>query len=116
MRRLNYTVLPVVLCLIFAITPALAVAQGKTNNRPNIIVILADDLGWYDVGHEEVPIDTPHLDKLATQGTRLTQFYASASICSPTRAALLTGRYPHSVGMPGLANRSEEHTSELQSH
>lgn len=78
----------------------LAVAHDK----PNIVVILADDLGWFYLGHDEVQIDTPHLDKLMTQGTRLTQFYASASICSPTRAALLTGRYPHSVGMPQLAN------------
>jgi len=87
-------------------TSAVAVSPGQSNTaRPNILVILADDLGWFDVGHPEVAIDTPHLDKLAAQGTRLTQFYASASICSPTRAALLTGRYPHSVGMPGLANR-----------
>ncbi len=94
--------------MIFLIPMSLALslvaAVAGAPNQPNIVVILVDDLGWFDVGHDELAIDTPHLDKLSTQGTRLTQFYASASICSPTRAALLTGRYPHSVGMPQLAN------------
>jgi len=90
--------------LMATFTLSLTSVLARAQDRPNIIVILADNLRWYDIGHEEVPIDTPHLDKLITQGTRLTQFYASASICSPTRAALLTGRYPHSVGMPQLAN------------
>jgi len=100
MRLLNYVVLSAALTAVLTLANGLARGQDK----PNIIVILADDLGWADIGHDEVQIDTPHLDKLITQGTRLTQFYASASICSPTRAALLTGRYPHSVGMPALAN------------
>ena len=70
---------------------------------PNIIVILADDMGWADVGHS-ARIDTPNLDRLQREGIRLTSFYSSASLCSPARAALLTGRYPHSVGMPDLAS------------
>ena len=69
---------------------------------PNIIVILADDMGWADLGPES-NIDTPHLDQLVKEGVTLSRFYASASICSPTRAALLTGQYPHSVGVPELA-------------
>src|SRR3954467_14218562 len=71
---------------------------------PNIIFILADDLGWADLGHDGSKIDTPNLDQFAKQGVKLTRFYASAPMCSPTRAALMTGRYPHSVGVPELAS------------
>ena len=70
----------------------------------NVIVILADDLGWADVGMDSVRIETPNLDRLAREGVKLTAFYSSATMCSPARAALLTGRYPHSVGMPDLAS------------
>jgi uncharacterized sulfatase len=67
--------------------------------RPNIVFILADDLGWRDLrctGHEIH--DTPHLDRLAREGTRFTQGYAAAPICSASRAALLTGRSPARLG------------------
>ena len=67
--------------------------------RPNIIFILADDLGWRDLrcaGHDIH--DTPHLDRLAREGTRFTQGYAAAPICSASRAALLTGRSPARLG------------------
>jgi arylsulfatase A len=59
---------------------------------PNIVVILADDLGYGDL--ESAALRTPNLRRLAAEGTRLTSFYASASVCSPSRAGLLTGRYP----------------------
>jgi len=63
--------------------------------RPNIIVILADDLGYGDLGVQgSRAIDTPNMDELAAEGTRLTASYASAPVCSPSRAGLLTGRYP----------------------
>jgi len=77
---------------------------ASASKPPNIVMILADDLGWADVGHDLSKIDTPNLDRLESEGMKLTQFYASAPICSPTRAALLTGRYPHSVGMPAIAS------------
>jgi arylsulfatase A-like enzyme len=83
---------------------ACAVSTAAAADRPNILFILADDLGWADLGHDGSKIDTPNLDKLAQQGVKLTRFYASAPMCSPTRAALLTGRYPHSVGMPELSS------------
>jgi N-acetylgalactosamine-6-sulfatase len=67
--------------------------------RPNIVFILADDLGYGDVGVYGCPdIRTPEIDRLASQGVRFTHFYASAPECTPTRAALLTGRYPQRVG------------------
>jgi arylsulfatase len=79
------------------------VAAAQTNPRPNIIVILVDDMGWSDIGSFGSEIATPNLDGLAARGVRLTQFYA-APRCSPTRASLLTGLYPHQAGMGHLDN------------
>ncbi len=67
-------------------------------SRPHIVILLADDLGWADVGYHGSDIATPHLDRLAAEGTRLDRFYV-CSVCSPTRAGLLTGRYPDRYGM-----------------
>jgi arylsulfatase len=66
--------------------------------RPNIILILADDMGYSDIGCFGGEIQTPNLDALAAQGTRMTQFY-NAARCCPTRASLLTGLYPHQAGV-----------------
>ncbi len=71
-----------------------AVAQTK----PNIVFILADDLGWKDVGYHGSDIKTPNIDQLAQTGVRLEQFY-SQQICTPSRAALMTGRYPLRYGL-----------------
>jgi arylsulfatase len=68
------------------------------SGRPNIVVILADDLGFADIGCYGSEIATPNLDRLAGEGVRLTQFYNCARCC-PTRAALLTGLYPHEAGV-----------------
>ncbi|MCO6476180.1 MAG: sulfatase-like hydrolase/transferase, partial [Phaeodactylibacter sp.] len=67
---------------------------------PNLVIIFADDLGYGDLacyGHPT--IRTPNLDRMAEEGMRFTQFYAAASVCTPSRAALLTGRYPVRTGM-----------------
>jgi arylsulfatase len=69
--------------------------------RPNVLLILADDLGWSDLGCYGSEIQTPNLDALAGEGLRFTQFYNSAR-CSPSRASLLTGLHPHQVGVPVL--------------
>ena len=76
----------------------LASAQVVASERPNIVVIVADDLGWADVGYHGGNIDTPSLDKLAEQGVQLNRFYTTP-ICSPTRAALMTGRDPMRLGV-----------------
>src|SRR5256885_174667 len=73
----------------------------RAERHPNILLILADDLGWSDLGCYGGEIQTPTLDGLAKDGLRLAQFYNSAR-CSPSRAALLTGLHPHQVGMPNL--------------
>jgi len=73
--------------------------DGATaDNRPNIIILLADDMGFSDVGSYGGEIHTPNLDALAAGGLRFTNFY-NASRCSPTRASLLTGQYPHRVNL-----------------
>jgi arylsulfatase len=69
---------------------------------PDVVLILVDDMGYSDIGSFGGEIPTPHLDALAARGVRFPQFY-NAARCSPTRAALLTGRYPHEVGMGILA-------------
>lgn len=70
---------------------------------PNILIILGDDHGYGDISvHQGPHIQTPNIDRIAKNGIRLTQFYANSSVCSPSRAALMTGRYPDRVGVPGV--------------
>ena len=79
---------------------AFARESARANHKPpNIIVIMADDLGYGDLGCYGHPENkTPHLDQLAREGLRFTDFHANGPMCSPTRAALLTGRYQHRLG------------------
>jgi arylsulfatase A-like enzyme len=89
---------------------ALAVAAcGRPAERPpNVVIIFTDDQGYADVGaYGAVGFETPNIDRLAAEGMRFTRFYTAESGCSPSRAALLTGRYPLRAGMPTvLAPRS----------
>ena len=78
-----------------------ATPAAQTDTRPNIIVVLVDDMGWSDIGPYGSEIPTPNLDALAARGARFTQFYSTPR-CSPTRASLLTGVYPHQAGMGHL--------------
>jgi arylsulfatase A-like enzyme len=73
-------------------------ARKASGSRPNIVFILADDLGWKDVGYHGGGIKTPNIDKLASGGARLEQFYVQP-VCSPTRSSLMTGRYPIRYGL-----------------
>ena len=83
---------------------AVAAATLRAQQRkPNVVVILADDLGYGDLsawGGRD--LRTPNVDALAASGVRFDQFYSNSSVCSPTRAALLTGRYPDVAGVPGV--------------
>jgi arylsulfatase len=81
-------------------TPA---AAQPVSGRPNVVVILVDDMGWSDLGSYGGEIATPHLDALAAGGLRFTQFYVTPR-CSPSRASLLTGLYSHQAGMGHLDN------------
>ena len=78
-------------------------ATAQPDARPNIIIILVDDMGWSDIAPYGGEIPTPNLDALAAHGVRFTQFYSTPR-CSPTRASLLTGLYPHQAGMGHLDN------------
>tara|TARA_R110002126_G_scaffold22865_5_gene81088 strand:- start:10225 stop:11616 length:1392 start_codon:yes stop_codon:yes gene_type:complete len=75
-------------------------AQAK-NSKPNIVIVFTDDQGYQDVGVFGSPlISTPNLDSMAKNGMKFTDFYSASSVCSPSRAALLTGSYPNRVGVP----------------
>lgn len=79
---------------------SIAVIQAATPSKPNVIMIMSDDQGWGDVGFNGHPdLITPNLDAMASQGVRFDRFYASSSLCSPTRGSCLTGRYPFRYGI-----------------
>ena len=89
--------------LSFAFLLLGATMSGGEEARPNFILIMADDLGYGDLGcygHET--IKTPNLDRLAKEGLRFTEFHSNGAVCSPTRAALLTGRYQQRAGVQGV--------------
>lgn len=95
-----------VLALVFtAASFVVAVASAApptgddgASQRPHIVLLVADDLGWGDVGYHDSKIATPNIDALAQRGVRLNQFYVQP-VCSPTRGALMTGRYPMRLGL-----------------
>ena len=79
------------------------VGAGARSDRPNIVVILVDDLGYGDLSaYGATDLKSPNIDSLISAGMRFDRFYANCPVCSPTRAALLTGRYPDLVGVPGV--------------
>lgn len=87
-----------------------AVQAVSLPKNPNIMLILVDDLGYGDLSCQGIAkdIQTPNIDKLLNEGIRFSNFYANSPVCSPSRAALLTGRYPDLVGVPGLIRSSED--------
>jgi len=90
----------VLLIVIATVSSSATAAQADNNARPNIVVVLADDLGYGDLACYGHPlIKTPHLDRFAQQGLKLTDCYAAAANCSPARAGLMTGRTPYRVGI-----------------
>jgi arylsulfatase A len=83
-----------------ALLTLFAVAGAQAADRPNIVFFLIDDLGWRDLGcYGSTFYETPNVDRLAQQGVRFTQAYAACPVCSPTRASILTGRYPARLGL-----------------
>ena len=86
-----------VLCL-FVVTCSSRAVHGLGDSKlPNVLFVLADDFGWYDVGYHNPKIQTPNIDKLAKDGVILDSYYVQP-VCTPTRGALMTGRYPIHTG------------------
>ncbi len=103
---LRWTALIAIAALV-GIAGRQSVAVGA--QRPNFVVIFADDLGFGDIScYSPTGVATPHLDALAAEGFRSTDFFVPANVCSPSRAALLTGRYPMRCGMPVARNENVE--------
>ena len=92
------------------------------HHRPNVVILYADDLGWGDLGcfgAEDIP--TPHLDALCAGGVKLSQWSANSPVCSPSRASLLTGKYPAHAGVESILGGRRDtvglpHQSTLASH
>ena len=104
-----------------ALSGSLGALNGQERKRPNILLILADDLGFSDLGCYGGEIDTPNLNRLASNGVRWSQFYTTARCC-PSRASLLSGQYPHRVGVghmvtdlgqPGYRGRLSENAATI---
>jgi arylsulfatase A-like enzyme len=88
---------------VLAVFMLTAFVRPVAAQHPNIMVILVDDLGYGDLSsYGATDLDTPHVDRLMSEGMRFNNFYANCPVCSPTRAALLTGRYQEAVGVPGV--------------
>lgn len=94
--------------LLLGLASITTFATGAT--RPNIVVILADDMGFSDIGCYGSEIQTPNIDRLAAEGVRFTQFY-NTSRCCPTRASLLTGLYPHQAG---IGHMTDDYAKEVR--
>lgn len=93
-------------------TPAKQAGGVPASIKPNIIFIMADDLGYADIScYGSKTINTPHIDKLASTGVKCTDYHSNGAVCSPTRAALMTGRYQQRSGIPGVVTaKSHRHT------
>jgi len=105
--------LPAMLLLVvpLKLTSQTNLKHTDTDQMTNILCIMVDDLGYGDLscqGAEDM--HTPHIDQLARQGMSFTQFYANCTVCSPSRASLLTGRYPDMVGVPGVIRQFEDNS------
>lgn len=105
---LRRTTLPIFLLLLLAVE-----THGRAGDRleppPNILLIVVDDLGYGDLAsYGATDLQTPQIDRLVKSGMKFTQAYANCPVCSPTRASILTGRYPELVGVPGVIRTQPE--------
>ena len=88
------------LLVMFLVLACFATSFAASDSKPNIVFILSDDLGYMDIGanNPKTFYETPNIDGLARNGMRFTQGYAACCVCSPTRASIMTGKYPARVG------------------
>ena len=98
MKQLHY---------LFAALLLITASHCAAASKPNLIFILVDDLGYGDLSsYGATDLETPRIDRLMGESLRFNQFYANCTVCSPTRASLLTGRYPDNVGVPGVIRQN----------
>jgi arylsulfatase A-like enzyme len=96
--KLNPQSIVLLVCLSFGLAHVHAAEEAK--RRPNIVFILADDLGWRDLSNEgSTYYESPHIDRIAAAGMKFTRGYATCQVCSPSRASILTGKYPPNHGI-----------------
>lgn len=100
---------------IFCVAISCSIDTKSKEQKPNVIIIFTDDQGYQDIGCFGSPdIETPHLDKMAEEGIRLTDFYAAQAVCSASRAGLLTGCYPNRLGIHGAFMPNSKHGLNLE--
>ncbi len=111
---LNLVLMTTCKCAYFFISLAFSVfvsSGAAANAKPNILFILVDDLGYGDLSsYGAIDLDSPRIDELMSESLRFDQFYANCTVCSPTRASLMTGRYPDLVGVPGVIRQNKENS------
>ncbi len=104
----RFSMLPSLFAAVLSVLASAPASAEEPKSPPNFLFVIADDLGYGDVGYHDSDIKTPYLDKLAQAGVRLERHYVYPT-CSPTRAGLLTGRNPSRFGVHGpIADRSEQ--------
>jgi len=105
------------LLTIFFTAMTITACAAQKQEKPNIIIIMADDLGYGDLSsYGSDIINTPNLDNMAAEGLKFTDFHSNGSVCSPTRAALLTGKYQQRVGIDGVVTAKDHRDVGLATH
>lgn len=93
-------IFPFLLLCSLSLAGGVSPAAGLVDQRPNIVLVMADDQGWGDMAYQGHPeVKTPNFDEAAKAGIRFNRFYAAAPVCSPTRASVMTGRHPNRMGV-----------------
>jgi arylsulfatase A-like enzyme len=110
-KSAGYLLTSLLAVLAIGVSASYTGPKAPKADAPNILLILTDDQGYHDVSYYGTKdLRTPHIDQLAREGMRFDNFYANSTVCSPTRAALLTGRYQDQVGVPGVIRTHAENS------
>ena len=97
---MKYSITPLFLLLCAIVCNCYPImSQTSRSKKPNIVLIFVDDQGYADIAPYGAKVKTPHLDRMAQEGLKLTQFYATQAVCSASRASILTGCYPNRIGI-----------------
>lgn len=104
----RYVYLSAILSALYIFSFCLSANASENSKKPNILIIMADDLGYGDLScMGGTDIQTPNIDNLFSRGMRFTNFYANSTVCSPSRASLMSGCYPDKIGVPGVIRTHE---------